>query len=115
MQRGIARGVKGGKAHVIPGRSPTGRRGRGSSARMMSRKRRCPVFHREPLRGDIVLLDPLPLRRCAAPAGDDRGRYAAARIAWPVLSTISPIWSALTISGGGGAGGWPAVRVIPPP
>jgi hypothetical protein len=81
---------------------------------MLSRERRCPVFHREPLRGDIVLLDPLPLRRCAAPAGDDRGRYAAARIAWPVLSTISPIWSALTISGGESAMVSPVMRIIAP-
>src|SRR4051812_43710022 len=41
---------------------------------MMSRERRCPVFHREPLLGDIVMLDPLPLRRLAPPpAGDDSG------------------------------------------
>jgi len=63
MQRGIARGVKGGKARVIPGRSRRSqRRGRGSSASDAVAQRRSMANHKEPLRGFIVTLDPLPLR-----------------------------------------------------
>jgi len=34
------------------------------------------VHHGASLRDHIVMLDPLPLRRSAAPAGDDSGRTA---------------------------------------
>src|SRR4051812_7701560 len=78
---------------VIPGRSRAAAEGKGIQQGDAVAQRRCFVLCKEPLRGDILTLDPLPLRRLAPPAaGDDSGRASAASIRLRRAITDMPLF-----------------------